>query len=87
MEHNLVRAGHLGVNGMYASIKRHYYWESLDADVCDWVASCASCARNRIASRLRTAMLKLFRRRIPSRACLWTSSVPLQGPRVGTSSS
>jgi len=30
------------------------------ADAYDWVASCASCARNRIAPRRRTAMLKLF---------------------------
>ena len=60
LEHDVVRAGHPGVNRMYAAIRRHYYWESMAADVYDWVASCASCARNRIAPRRRTAMLKLF---------------------------
>ena len=56
----MVRAGHPGVNRVYAAIRRHYYSESMAADVYDWVASCASCARNRIAPRRRTAMLKLF---------------------------
>jgi len=60
LEHDVVRAGHPEVNRMYAAVRRHYYWESMAADVCDWVASCASCARNRIAPRRRTAMLKLF---------------------------
>ena len=60
LEHEVVRAGHPGVNRMYAAIRRHYYWESIAADVYDWVASCVSCARNRIAPMRRTAMLKLF---------------------------
>jgi len=33
LEHNVVRAGHPGVNRMYADIRRHYYWESMAADV------------------------------------------------------
>jgi len=60
LEHDVVRAGNPGVIRMYATIRRHYYWESMAADVYDWVASCASCARNRIGTRRRTAMLKLF---------------------------
>jgi len=60
LEHDVVRAGHPGVNRMYAAIRRHYYWECFAADVYDWVASCVSCARNRIAPRRRTAVLKLF---------------------------
>jgi len=60
LEHSVVRAGHLGVNRMYASIRRHDYWESMAAEGYDWDASCSSCARNRIAPRRRTAMLKLF---------------------------
>jgi len=48
LEHNVVRAGHPSVNRMYASIRRHYYWEFMAADVYNWVASYASCARNRI---------------------------------------
>jgi len=33
LEHNVVRAGHPGVNRVYAAIRRHYYWESIAADV------------------------------------------------------
>jgi len=35
LEHTVVRAGHPGVNRMYASVRRHYYWESMAADVYD----------------------------------------------------
>jgi len=48
------------VNRMYADIKRFFYWESMAAHVYNWVASCASGDRNRIAPGRRTAMLKLF---------------------------
>jgi len=60
LENTVARAGHPGVNRMYASIRRNYYWESMAADVYDWAASCASCARNRIAPRRVTAILNLF---------------------------
>jgi len=49
LEHDVVRARHPGVNRMYAAIRRHYYWEFMAMIVYDWVGSCASCARNRIA--------------------------------------
>jgi len=58
LEHDVVRAGHPGFNRMYTSIRRHYYWESMAADVYNWVASCSTCARNRIAPKRRTAMLR-----------------------------
>jgi len=32
-EHHIMRAGQPGVNRMYASIRRHYYWASMAADV------------------------------------------------------
>ena len=74
LEHDVVRAGHPGVNRMYISIRRHYYWESMAADVYVWVASCAYCARNRIVQRRRTRCSSSSRRRIPLRACPWNSS-------------
>jgi len=80
LEHDMVRAGHPGVNRIYAAIRRHYYWESLVADVYDWVASCASCARNRIAPRRRTAMLKLF----PATDTFASLSMDLLGPLTET---
>jgi len=80
LEHDVVRAGHPGVNRMYAAIRRHYYWESMAADVYDWVASCASCSRNRIAPRRRTAMLKLFQAANPFASL----SMDLLGPLTET---
>jgi len=44
LEHEVVRAGHPGVNRMYAAIRRHYYWESMAVDVYDWVGSYESWA-------------------------------------------
>jgi len=80
LEHDVVRAGNSGANRMYAAIRRHYYWESIAADVYDWVASCASCARNTIAPRRRTAMLKLF----PATDPLASLSMDLLGPLTET---
>ena len=80
LEHDVVRAGHPGVNRMYTAIRRHYYWESMAADVYDWVASCASCARNRIAPRRRTAMLKLLSETDPFASL----SMDLLGPLTET---
>jgi len=80
LEHDLVRAGHPGVNRKYTAIRRHYYWESMAADVYDWVASCASCARNRIAPRRRTALLKLF----PATDPFASLSMDLLGPLTET---
>jgi len=75
-----VRAGHPGVNRMYASIRSHFYWESMAADVHDWVAICASCAWNRIAPRRRTEMLKMFSATDPFSSL----SIDLLGPLTKT---
>jgi len=80
LEHNVMRAGHPGVNRMYASIRRHYYWESMVADVYDWVASCSSCSQNRIAPRRRTAMLNSF----PATDLFASLSMDLLGPLTET---
>ena len=65
---------------MYAAIRRHYYWESMAADEYDWMASCASCARNRMAPRRRTEMLKLF----PATDPFASLSMDLLGPLTET---
>jgi len=80
LEHDVVRAGHPGVNRMYSAIRRHYTWESISADVYDWVASCASCARSRIAPRRRGAILKLF----PATDPLASLFMDLLGPLTET---
>ena len=83
LEHDVVRAGHPVVIRMYAAIRRHYYWESKAADVYDWVASCASCARNRIAPRRRTAMLKLFPATDPFASLYMDVLGPLRETKTG----
>ena len=75
-EHDVVRAGLPGVDRMYASIGRHYYWESMAADVYDWVASCTFSSRNRIAPRRCMAMLKFF----PATDPVASLSMDLLGP-------
>jgi len=80
LEHDVVRAGHPGFNLMYAAIRRPYYRESIAADVYEWVASCASCARNRVAPRRRTARLKLF----PETDPFASLSMDLLGPLTET---
>jgi len=80
LEHDVARAGHPGVNWMYSSVRRHYYWEAMAADVYDLVSDCPSCARNRIAPRRRTAMLKLF----PATEPFGSLSMDLLGPLTET---
>jgi len=75
-----MRAGLPGVNRMYAAIRRHYYWESMAEDMYNWVASCASCARNRIAPRRSTAMLNL----LPATDPFASLSMDLLGPLTET---
>jgi len=80
LEHDVERASHPGANRLCASIRRHYYWESMAAEVYDWMASCASCAPNSIAPIRRTEMLKLF----PATDPVASLSMDLLGPLTGT---
>lgn len=52
--------GHLGATKTYQSLRRHYYWPSLVADVYGWVASCATCAKNRLTESRKTSTMRLF---------------------------
>lgn len=42
LEHDSPQAGHPGIDRMYASIRRHYYWETMANDVYGWVDRCVS---------------------------------------------
>lgn len=59
-EHAPAYAGHPGVNKMYASMRRAYYWEAMVTDKYDFVANCDACAKSKIGGRRRTAPLRLF---------------------------
>lgn len=43
--HDSPSAGHMGVERTEVNIRRHYYWETLTADVAQHVASCPHCQR------------------------------------------
>lgn len=60
LEHNPAHAGHPGVNKMYTSLRRAYYWESMVADVYTFVANHNACAKGKVRGRRRTAPLRLF---------------------------
>jgi len=65
---------------MYAAIRRHYYLESMAAEMYDWVASCAPRTGKKIALRRRTAMLKL----VPATDPFASLSMDLVGPLTET---
>jgi len=59
-EHSSPLAGHPGSTKMYRTLKRKYYWPSLVADVYGLVASCETCAKNRLMEKKRTTAMRLF---------------------------
>jgi len=83
LQHDVVGAGHPGVYRMYAATTRHCYWVSMAADLYDWVASCASCARNRMEPRRRAAMLKLFPATDPFESLSMDLLCPLTETKTG----
>lgn len=60
LEHKPAHAGHPGVNQMYTSLRRHFYWDSMITDVYAYVADCPGCAKGRAQGRRRTNPLRLF---------------------------
>ena len=59
-EHSSLLAAHPGASRMYQTMRNHYYWPSLAADVFDWVVACPTCAKNRHMGTQRTAPMRLF---------------------------
>jgi len=45
---------------MYQTMRNHYYWHSMAADVFGWVAACATCAKNCFMGTQSTAPMRLF---------------------------
>ena len=75
-EHTSPLGGHPGATKMYQSLRRHYYWPSLVADVYGWVASCATCAKNRLMETRQTSAMRLF----PATEPFASIAVDLLGP-------
>jgi len=59
-EHSSPLAAHPGGYRMYQTLRDHYYWPSLAADVFGWVAAFPTCAKNRLMGTQSTAPIRLF---------------------------
>jgi len=59
-EHSSPLAAHSGGSWMYQTMRNHFYWSSLAADVFGWVAACPTCAKNRLVGTQSTAPMRLF---------------------------
>jgi len=79
-EHDVSRAGHRGVNRMYASVRRHYYWEAMAADVAEYAQGCTFCARNRVTPRRRSRLMQFF----PETEPFASVSLDILGPLTET---
>jgi len=59
-EHSSTVAAHPGGSRMYQTMRNHYYWPSLAADVFGWVAAFPTCAKNCLMGTQSTAPMRLF---------------------------
>jgi len=59
-EHSSRLAAHPGGSRMYQTMRNHYYWPLLAADVFGWVAACPTCAKHRLMGTKSTARMRLF---------------------------
>jgi len=75
-EHSSPLAAHPGGSQMYETMRNHYYWPSLAADVYGWVAACPTCAKNRLMGKQSTAPLRLF----PATDSFAALAIDLLGP-------
>jgi hypothetical protein len=48
--HDVVSAGHPGVNRMLAQVQKQFWWPNYRADVVRYVRTCSSCQRNKSAT-------------------------------------
>ena len=83
-EHSSPLAAHPGGSRMSQTLRDHYYWPSLAADVCGWVAACPTCAKNRLMGTQSTAPMRLLLRNL-SRPWALTYLVHYHGPPKGMS--
>ena len=56
---------HPGITCTLDFIRRRFWWSTMDADVCSFIAACATCARNKTSTRPRSGLLRPLP--IPSR--------------------
>jgi len=59
-EHSSPLAAHPGGSRMYQTLRNHFYWPSLAADVFSWDAACPTCAKNHLMGPQSTAPMRLL---------------------------
>lgn len=57
-KHCLPIAGHLGVNKTYDTIKKEFYWPTLEKDVQQYIQSCDQCQRNKPTNKKPSGLLQ-----------------------------
>jgi len=60
LEHHATVAAHPGMNRMYYTMRKAYYWPSMLTDVHTTITKRTTCAQNRLAVRRHTTPLTLF---------------------------
>jgi len=60
LEHQATVAAHPGMNRMYYTMRKAYYWPSMVTDIRTTITKCKTCAQNRLALRRHTTPLTLF---------------------------
>jgi len=76
LEHHATVAAHPGMNRMYYTMRKAYYWPSMVTDIHLTITKCTTCAQNRLALRRHTTTLTLFQATEP----LTELSVDIFGP-------
>jgi len=76
LEHHDTVAAHPGMNRMYYTMRKAYYWPSMVTDIHTTITMCTTCAQNRLALRRHTTPLTLF----PATEPLTELSADIFGP-------
>jgi len=76
LEHHATVAAHPGMNRMYYTMPKAYYWPSMVTDIHTTITKCTTCAQNFLALRRHTTPLTRF----PATEPLTELSVDIFGP-------
>jgi len=76
LEHHATVAAHPGMNRMYCTMRKAYYWRLMVTEIHTTITKCTTCAQNRLALRRHTTPLTLF----PATEPLTELSVDIFGP-------
>jgi len=76
LEHHATVAAHPGMNRMYYTMRKAYYWHSMVTDIHTTITESTTCVQNRLALRRHTTPQTLF----PATEPLTELSVEIFGP-------